>query len=124
MDKIRDVHHYKQETTRKGSMKIEVVVEEAKKPKKERPGSASSIRNIEDIQKRQKVGDSKNDMTDSAPFRPRRRGGGSWSRSSSPVWRRNRRRRRRFEPKKLRLLRLQKIPVIIDFKTDTIIFIP
>ena len=27
MDKIRDVHHYKQETTRKGSMKIEVVVE-------------------------------------------------------------------------------------------------
>ena len=55
MDKIRDVHHYKQETTRKGSMKIEVVVEEAKKPKKERPGSASSIRNIEDIQKRQKV---------------------------------------------------------------------
>merc|ERR1712154_314468 len=55
MDKIRDVHHYKQETTRKGSMKIEVVVEEAKKPKKERPGSASSIRNIEDIQKRQKA---------------------------------------------------------------------
>ena len=36
-------------------MKIEVVVEEAKKPKRDRPGSASSIRNIEDIQKRQKV---------------------------------------------------------------------
>ena len=55
MDKISDVHLYNQETTRKGSMKIEVVVEEAKKPKRDRPGSASSIRNIEDIQKRQKV---------------------------------------------------------------------
>ena len=55
MDKISDVHQYKQETTRKGSMKIEVVVEEAKKPKKDRPGSASSIRNIQDIQNRQKV---------------------------------------------------------------------
>ena len=55
MEKISDVHHYNQETTRKGSMKIEVVVEEAKKPKRDRPGSASSIRNIEDIQKRQKV---------------------------------------------------------------------
>ena len=55
MEKISDVHHYNQETTRKGSMKIEVVVEKAKKPKRDRPGSASSIRNIEDIQKRQKV---------------------------------------------------------------------
>ena len=56
MEKMKDVELYKQETTRKGSMKIEVVVEQAKKPKRDRPGSASSIRNIEDIQKRQKVG--------------------------------------------------------------------
>ena len=55
MEKMGDVHHYNQETTSKGSMKIEVVMEEAKKPKRDRPGSASSIRNIEDIQKRQKV---------------------------------------------------------------------
>ena len=38
---------YKEETTEKGAMKIEVVLEEARKKKKERPGSASSIRNFE-----------------------------------------------------------------------------
>ena len=55
MDKLRDVAEYKEEKTQKGAMKIEVVVEQAKKPKRDRPGSASSIRNIEDIEKRQKV---------------------------------------------------------------------
>ena len=46
---------YKEQKTPRGSMKIEVVMEQAKKPKKDRPASASSIRNIEDIEKRQKV---------------------------------------------------------------------
>ena len=55
MDKLKDVAEYKEEKTQKGAMKIEVVVEQAKKPKRDRPGSASSIRNIEDIEKRQKV---------------------------------------------------------------------
>merc|ERR1712048_158203 len=65
MDKISDVHLYNQETTRKGSMKIEVVVEEAKKPKRDRPGSASSIRNIEDIQKRQKAAEERRKQKES-----------------------------------------------------------
>ena len=46
---------YKEQKTPRGSMKIEVVMENAKKPKKDRPGSATSIRNMEDIEKRQKV---------------------------------------------------------------------
>ena len=56
MDKLRDVAESREEKTQKGAMKIEVVVEAARKPKRDRPGSASSIRNIEDIEKRQKVG--------------------------------------------------------------------
>ena len=49
------VHQYKEEKTQKGAMKIEVVMEPQKKPKRDRPGSASSIRNMEDIERRQKV---------------------------------------------------------------------
>ena len=55
MEKLKNVHEYKEAKTPRGAMKIEVVMEPQKKPKKDRPGSASSIRNIEDIQKRQKV---------------------------------------------------------------------
>ena len=46
---------YKEEVTDRGAMKIEVVLEEAKKKKKERPGSATSIRSMEDIERRQQV---------------------------------------------------------------------
>ena len=49
------VHQYKEEKTQKGAMKIEVVMEPQKKPKRDRPGSASSIRNMEEIERRQKV---------------------------------------------------------------------
>merc|ERR1712088_884350 len=66
MEKISDVHHYNQETTRKGSMKIEVVVEQAKKPKRDRPGSASSIRNFEDIEKRQKAAEERRRLLESS----------------------------------------------------------
>ena len=55
MTSLKDVKEYKEEKTQRGAMKIEVVMEQAKKPKKDRPGSASSIRNLEDILKRQKV---------------------------------------------------------------------
>ena len=55
MEKLKNVHEYKEAKTPRGAMKIEVVMEPQKKPKKDRPGSASSIRNFEDIQKRQKV---------------------------------------------------------------------
>lgn len=55
MEKLKDVHEYKEAKTPRGAMKIEVVMEPQKKPKKDRPASASSIRNIDDIQKRQKV---------------------------------------------------------------------
>ena len=51
----KSVKEYKEQKTPRGSMKIEVVMENAKKPKKDRPGSATSIRNMEDIEKRQKV---------------------------------------------------------------------
>ena len=55
MDKVKSAQQYKEQMTPRGSMKIEVVMEPPKKPKKDRPASASSIRNIEDIEKRQKV---------------------------------------------------------------------
>ena len=59
MEKLKNVHEYKEAKTPRGAMKIEVVMEPQKKPKKDRPGSASSIRNFEDIQKRQKVKNTK-----------------------------------------------------------------
>ena len=51
---------YKEEVTKKGAMKIEVVLEEAKKKKRPssartRPGSATSVRSMEDIEKLQQV---------------------------------------------------------------------
>ena len=50
---------YKEEVTKNGAM-IEVVLEEAKKKKRptsarSRPGSATSIRSLEDIERMQKV---------------------------------------------------------------------
>ena len=51
---------YKEEVTKNGAMKIEVVLEEAKKKKRPssartRPGSATSVRSMEDIEKLQQV---------------------------------------------------------------------
>ena len=51
---------YKEEVTKNGAMKIEVVLEEAKKKKRPssartRPGSATSVRSMEDIEKLQLV---------------------------------------------------------------------
>ena len=51
---------YKEEFTERGAMKIEVVLEEAKKQKRpcsarSRPGSATSVRCMEDIERRQQV---------------------------------------------------------------------
>ena len=51
---------YKEEVTARGAMKIEVVLEEAKKKKRpasarSRPGSATSVRCMEDIESRQQV---------------------------------------------------------------------
>ena len=127
MDKLRDVAEYKEEKTQKGAMKIEVVVEQAKKPKRDRPGSASSIRNIEDIEKRQKVTVSwmlrelemliqSNRLYNSAIllnrckilirhwkyfiYRPPRSGGKPRRASRWPAWRRSRRRRRRCGPRR------------------------
>ena len=127
MDKLKDVAEYKEEKTQKGAMKIEVVVEQAKKPKRDRPGSASSIRNIEDIEKRQKVTVSwmvgepemliqSNRLYNSAIlrnrckilirqgkyfiYRPPRSGGKPRRASRWPAWRRSRRRRRRCGPRR------------------------
>ena len=60
MSEIDKVGLYKEEVTERGAMKIEVVLEEAKKKKRpcsarNRPGSATSIRSMEDIEKRQQV---------------------------------------------------------------------
>ena len=51
---------YKEQVTERGAMKIEVVLEEAKKKKgpasaRSRPGSATSVRSMEDIERRQQV---------------------------------------------------------------------
>ena len=51
---------YNEEVTEHGAMKIEVVLEEAKKKKipasaRSRPGSATSVRSMEDIERRQQV---------------------------------------------------------------------
>ena len=52
---------YKEEVTKHGAMRIEVVLEEAKKKKRPssartRPASATSVRSMEDIEKLQQVG--------------------------------------------------------------------
>ena len=52
---MEKVQNYEEVKTPRGAMKIEVVMEQAKKPKRDRPGSATSIKNLEDIQKRQRV---------------------------------------------------------------------
>jgi hypothetical protein len=51
---------YKEEVTERGAMKIEVVLEEAKKKKRpasarSRPGSSTSVCSMEDIERRQQV---------------------------------------------------------------------
>ena len=55
-----DTKAYKEEVTKNGAMKIEVVLEEAKKKKRPasartRPGSATSVRSLDDIERLQKV---------------------------------------------------------------------
>merc|ERR1719158_371216 len=55
---IESAKVYKEEVTKNGAMKIEVMLEEAKKKKrplsaKTRPGSATSVRSMEDIEKLQ-----------------------------------------------------------------------
>ena len=55
-----NLESYKEEITQKGSMKIEVVLEDAKKKKRpasarSRPASATSVRSMEDIERRQQV---------------------------------------------------------------------
>ena len=57
---IESAKVYKEEVTKNGAMKIEVMLEEAKKKKrplsaKTRPGSATSVRSMEDIEKLQQV---------------------------------------------------------------------
>ena len=57
---IESAKVYKEEVTKNGAMKIEVMLEEAKKKKrplsaKTRPGSAISVRSMEDIEKLQQV---------------------------------------------------------------------
>ena len=64
MANLENPQLYKEETTPKGAMKIEVVLEDAKKKKRPtsarvRPGSATSIRSMEDIEKRQQVSQDK-----------------------------------------------------------------
>ena len=55
-----DTKAYKEEVAKNGAMKIEVVLEEAKKKKRPasartRPGSATSVRSLDDIERIQKV---------------------------------------------------------------------
>ena len=57
---MADTKLYKEEVTKHGAMKIEVVLEEAKKKKRPasartRPGSATSVRSMGDIEKIQQV---------------------------------------------------------------------
>ena len=57
---MADTKLYKEEVTKHGAMKIEVVLEEAKKKKRPasartRPGSATSVRSMGDIDKIQQV---------------------------------------------------------------------
>eukprot|EP00090_Calanus_glacialis_P002029 TRINITY_DN11520_c0_g1_i5.p1 TRINITY_DN11520_c0_g1~~TRINITY_DN11520_c0_g1_i5.p1 ORF type:complete len:115 (-),score=53.75 TRINITY_DN11520_c0_g1_i5:53-364(-) len=60
MAETENMKLYKEEVTERGAMKIEVVLEEAKKKKRpasarSRPGSATSVRCMEDIERRQQA---------------------------------------------------------------------
>ena len=60
MTATENMELYKEEVTKHGAMKIEVVLEEAKKKKRpasarSRPGSGTSVRCMEDNEKRQQV---------------------------------------------------------------------
>merc|ERR1712115_13863 len=66
-----DTKAYKEIITKNGAMKIEVVLEEAKKKKRPasartRPGSATSVRSMEDIEKLQQGAEERRKLRESS----------------------------------------------------------